>query len=238
MQHLALSISQFYILHFKFFILYSLPYFKEKEYPVLLEFMKQHPFVVLCGTDVNQKPVATQVPVLFDIRDGQLFLTGHIMRQTDHHKAFMENPEALVLFTGPHTYVSASWYTDPRQGSTWNYMTVHARGTLTFLPEEALHRVLERLTALFENNEQSPSLFGKLPESYINRLVPAITAFEIAVQSIENVFKLSQNRDEKSFINIIGKLMQGNEDAQLIAAEMKKRQAALYANNTFQNDET
>jgi transcriptional regulator len=91
---------------------------------------------------------------------------------------------------------------------------------------------------LFENNEQSPSLFGKLPTEYINRLVPAITAFEIAVQSIENVFKLSQNRDEQSYINIIGKLMEGNEDAQVIAAEMKKRQVALYANKTIQNDAT
>ena len=199
--------------------------------------MQQHPFVVLCGADANRKPVATQVPVLFDMRDGQLFLTGHIMRQTDHHKAFIENPEVLVLFTGPHTYVSASWYTDPRQGSTWNYMTVHARGTLRFLPEENLHGILERLTALFENNDQSPSLFGKLPGEYIKRLVPAITAFEIAVTSIENVFKLSQNRDEESYINIIGKLMQGNEDAQIIAGEMKKRQAALYSNNSFQNEE-
>ena len=217
--------------------MYNLPYFKEKEFPVLLDFMKQHPFVVLCGTDSNGKPVATQVPVLFDMRDDQLFLTGHIMRQTDHHKAFMVNPDALVLFTGPHTYVSASWYTDPRQGSTWNYMTVHARGVLKFLPQENLHLVLERLTALFENNDQSPSLFGKLPEEYVKRLVPAITAFEIAVTSIENVFKLSQNRDERSYENIIGRLMKGNEDAQIIAAEMRKRQAALYANNTIQNEE-
>ena len=218
--------------------MYNLPYFKEKEFPVLMEFMHQHPFVVLCGTDAANKPVATQVPVLFDMRDDQLFLTGHMMRQTDHHKAFLQNADALALFTGPHTYVSASWYTDPRQGSTWNYMTVHARGKLSFLPPESLHKVLERTTALFENNEQSPSLFGKLPTEYINRLVPAITAFEIAVQSIENVFKLSQNRDEQSYINIIGKLMEGNEDAQVIAAEMKKRQVALYANKTIQNDAT
>ena len=205
---------------------------------MLLDFMKQHPFVVLCGADANKEPVATQVPVLFDMRDGQLFLTGHMMRQTDHHKAFVSNPEALVLFTGPHTYVSASWYTDPHQGSTWNYMTVHARGRLQFLPESRLRVLLERTTALFENNDQSPSLFGQLPPAYVNRLIPAITAFEIAVQSIENVFKLSQNRDEESYINIIGKLMGGNEDAQVIATEMKKRQAALYANNSFQNDET
>lgn len=218
--------------------MYNLPYFKEKDFPVLLDFMKQHPFVVLCGTDGNNKPVATQVPVLFDMREDQLFLTGHMMRQTDHQKAFMVNPEALVLFTGPHTYVSASWYTDPRQGSTWNYMTVHARGKLSFLPQEQLHQVLERTTALFENNDQSPSLFGKLPQEYVKRLVPAITAFEITVQSIENVFKLSQNRDEESYINIISRLMQGNEDAQIIAYEMKKRQAALYANNTLQNDAT
>ena len=216
--------------------MYNLPYFKEKNFEVLYDFMKQHPFVVLCGVSERKEPVATQVPVLLETRGDQLFLVGHMMKQTDHHKAYLVSDQALVLFTGAHTYVSASWYTDPLQGSTWNYMTVHARGKLSFLPHDQLFSILERITALFENNSDSPSLVHKLPKEYVTRLSQAIVAFEIAVTSVENVFKLSQNRDEGSYSTIINQLMQGNDGARAIALEMKKREAGLFASNHTEND--
>ena len=68
--------------------MYSLPYFKEGDQEVVLEFMRKHPFVFLTGVNEESKPVATQVPVFIDEKDGKLFLTGHIMRNNDHHKAF------------------------------------------------------------------------------------------------------------------------------------------------------
>src|ERR1700755_3197637 len=108
--------------------MYSLPYFKENDEKEVLRFMHDHPFVTLCGSDASGKPVATQVPVLLKERDGFLFLEAHIMKNTDHHKAFVQNPQALALFTGAHTYVSASWYSNPNQASTWNYVSVHATG--------------------------------------------------------------------------------------------------------------
>src|ERR1700733_4870581 len=129
--------------------MYNLPYYKEKDAAVVLEFMKQHPFAVLMGVDAEQKPVATQVPFLFVEKEGQLYLRGHIMKGNDHHKAFSENKNVMALFTGPHTYVSSSWYTNPQQGSTWNYMTVQAKGELSFLPEEDLPGVLNELTDFF-----------------------------------------------------------------------------------------
>ncbi|HUR11394.1 MAG TPA: FMN-binding negative transcriptional regulator [Flavitalea sp.] len=208
--------------------MYNLPYFKEQDETVIIEFMKQHPFVVLCGCNGIHQPVATQVPVLVDIREEKIYLTGHMMKQTDHHKAFEINKQALVLFTGPHTYVSASWYTKMQQASTWNYMTIHAKGLIKFLPEERLYAVLERTTALFENNDQSPSLVPHLPSEYVSSLSKAIIAFEIEVASLENVFKLSQNRDAESYNNIINKLKTGNEDARQIAGEMQKRAGALF----------
>jgi transcriptional regulator len=94
--------------------------------------MREHPFVFLTGVNEENKPVATQVPVFIDERDGKLFLTGHIMRNTDHHKALKKNPNVLAVFTGPHVYVSDTWYDDPQQASTWNYMSVHAKGTIRF----------------------------------------------------------------------------------------------------------
>jgi transcriptional regulator len=110
--------------------MYNLPYFKEKKSERLLSFMADHPFVVLSGSGPEGIPVATQLPVLLDEHEGRAVLAGHFMRNTDHHKAFSANPNVLVLFTGPHCYVSASWYTDPATASTWNYMTVQIQGRI------------------------------------------------------------------------------------------------------------
>jgi transcriptional regulator len=166
--------------------------------------------------------------VFIDESDGKLYLTGHIMKKTDHHLAFMKNPNALAVFTGPHTYVSASLYTDPQQASTWNYMSVHARGILTFSDEQELLDILKRTTSHFENNPDSPSLFDKLPPEYIEKLVHAIVAFKIEVTWIDHVFKLSQNRDEESYHAIINKLQQSDDDSRKIAAEMEKRTSQVF----------
>jgi len=112
--------------------MYNLPYFKEPDAAEVIRFMKEHPFIFLSGADAANKPVVTQVPVFIDEKEGKLFLTGHIMRQTDHSIALEQNPNVLAVFTGPQTYVSATWYTNPHMGSTWNYMSVHAAGTIRF----------------------------------------------------------------------------------------------------------
>jgi transcriptional regulator len=172
--------------------------------------------------------VATHVPLLIEEREGKLILYGHIMRKTDHHQAFLHNPNVLAIFSGPHTYVSASWYSDPKQASTWNYMTVHARGVLQFLGDDALLEILKKTTAHFENNTLSPSLFEKLPQEYISRLVKSIIAFAVEVNAIDNVFKLSQNRDEKSYHNIIEQLQKGDALSGHIASEMEHRSSQLF----------
>lgn len=200
--------------------MYNLPYFKAQDNKEVLEFMHKNPFIILCGCDENNKPVATQVPVLIEQRDDALYLLGHIMNNTDHHKAFIKNHNVLAIFNGPHTYVSASLYSNPQTGSTWNYITAHVKGLLSFLSKEKLLEILERTTARFENNENSPASFKRLPADYVKQLVPAISAFEIKVISIENVFKLSQNRNEESFENIIRHLSKQDEDAKTIAEEM------------------
>ena len=209
--------------------MYSLPYFKEYDPEVVMEFMRQHPFVMLTGCRADNKPVATQVPLLLDQRGDKLFLLGHMMRQTDHHKAFEKNPQALAVFNSPHTSVSASWYDNPSQASTWNYIAVHVRGILQFLDADGLVDVLKKTTLHFENNNtESPTVFDNLPEEYTSRLMKAIIAFEIEVQEIENVFKLSQNRDEKSFHVIMDKLQQQDQQGAYIANEMKRRVNSLF----------
>lgn len=209
--------------------MYNLPHYKAKDEAEVIAFMKEHPFITLIGTSADLQPVATQVPVLVDEKDGRIFLRGHIMRNNDHHLAFEKNKSVLALFTSPHTYVSASWYTNKQQGSTWNYMTVQAAGTLRFLSLEELVQLLADLTTHFEGNAASPASFEKIPQDYIDRMTKAIVAFEIEVTSLEHVFKLSQNRDQASFNEIVAQLGNGDGSAQFIAGEMKKRQSRFFA---------
>ena len=208
--------------------MYNLPYFKEKDQQVILDFIHQHPFAFLTGCSEDGKPVATQIPVFIDAREGKLFLSGHIMKNTDHHRAFLYNPNVLAVFSGPHTYVSASWYEKKEQASTWNYMSVHAKGLLKFLDEPSLLDVLKRTTNHFENNPYSGANFEDLPAEYVQRLAKAIIAFEVEVQEIDNVFKLSQNHNEKTYYNIIEKLDEQDAGGNRIADEMRQRTKQLF----------
>ncbi len=212
--------------------MYNLPEFKEPSQELIMKFIHEHPFAFITGCSAEGKPVATQIPVFIEDRDGCLFLTGHMMRNTDHHKAMAANPNVLCVFTGHHTYVSATWYSDPHQASTWNYMSVHVRGTMRFLDEQGLIDVMKKTTLHFENNDpHSSTVYDNLPHDYRDKLMKAIVGFEVKVESIDHVFKLSQNRDRESYQRIIKKLDTGDADAKTIAAEMKLRENDLYPGN-------
>jgi transcriptional regulator len=209
--------------------MYNLPYYKEKDAELVKQFIREHPFAFLAGSDAANMPVATQVPVFIDERDDKVFLTGHIMRNTDHHKAFEENSNVLAVFTGPHTYVSATWYDNPHQASTWNYMSVHAKGIIRFGNAEELVAVLKRLSLHYENNnEASTTIFDNLPADYRGHLMKAIVAFEIEITSMDHVFKLSQNRDEKSYDNIARELKKQGGDGKEIAELMEQRKSKVF----------
>jgi len=212
--------------------MYDLPYFKESDENTILNFIAEHPFALLTGSYKNGKPVVTQIPVFIEDNNGEKVLRGHFMKNTDHHKAFSENPNVLVVFTGPHSYVSATWYDNPHQASTWNYMSVHVHGMLKFPDESGLIDVLRKTTLHFEkNNKTSSTIYDNLSTEYTGKLIKAITAFEIEITSIENVFKLSQNRDPKSYNNIIEELKKRDHNAVQIAEEMERRKRDLFPEN-------
>ncbi len=208
--------------------MYDLPHHKEKNHDEVIQFMKDHPFAFITGSDGANRPVATQIPVFIDEKDGKYFLSGHIMRNTDHHKAFEQNKNVLAIFTGPHTYVSATWYTKP-VGSTWNYMSVHANGTIRFGDTDELRSILQRLTLYYEdNNAASTTVFDNLPSEYTERMMRAIVPFEIEINDLQHVFKLSQDRDEKSYDNIVFELKKKGGDAKVIAEIMEKRKSKVF----------
>lgn len=202
--------------------MYDIPYFKAGHPDEVLSYMKAHPFALICGADGKGIPVATQVPLLFERRAEQLFLQGHFMKKQDHTVAFHQNPNVLAVFSGAHSYVSASWYTDKQIASTWNYQTVQAAGILQFQNEVFLEQLLTRLTKTFEK-PGSTSLVQDMDPHYLHQMMQAIVAFEVEVHSVRHVFKLSQNRDKISQENIISELSLQDANAQEIARTMKEK---------------
>ncbi|MBS1518348.1 MAG: FMN-binding negative transcriptional regulator [Bacteroidetes bacterium] len=209
--------------------MYDLPYHKEKNEQKIRDFISRYPFAFLSGCDAENKPVVTQLPVFIEEKRGKKILRGHIMKNTDHHRAFLKNQNVLAVFTGHHTYVSGTWYSNPHTPSTWNYMSVHAEGVIRFLDDNALKDVLRMTTIHFEdNNQNSETVFDNLPSEYTERLMKAIVAFEIEILKLDTVFKLSQDRDEESYKNIIKKLREKDESGKVIADEMEKRTAEVF----------
>jgi len=209
--------------------MYDLPYHKEKNETVIKEFIDANPFAYLSGCDKDNKPAATQVPVFIEEENGRKFLRGHIMKNTDHHKAFMHNPNVLAVFSGHHTYVSGTWYSDPHLPSTWNYMSVHAKGVIKFLDDEALISILRKTSMHFENyNKMSSTVFDNLDKEFKERMMKAIVAFEVEVIKLDNVFKLSQDRDAESYENIKKELTKQGGSGKIIADEMEKRTKELF----------
>ena len=201
--------------------MYKFSYYTEQDQQKVIAFMKENPFALITGHGENY-PVATQIPLAIKLKDDKIFLEGHMMRKTDHHLAFEKNNNVLVLFTGPHCFVSASWYTDPHMGSTWNYMTVHAKGKISFTDEEGTRNAVKALSDKYAGTS-SQSAFDNLPKEYIDHMVKAIVGFSIEVEELDNVFKLSQNRDEASQKNIIEQLRKRSDgNSVAIANEMEK----------------
>jgi len=203
--------------------MYDYPHYKENDVHKVIAFMKKNPFAMIIGSRKNGRLEATQIPLLVEEKEGKIFLQGHMARKSDHHQALMENPDALIIFTGAHTYVSATWYTtNPKMGSTWNYIAIHARGKVKWMSESGLKEMMQRLSLHFEKGDQSSStVYNNLPDEYTSKMIKAIDGFCVEVTELDNVHKLSQNRDEISYDNIVTELNKQTGDAKEIAELMK-----------------
>lgn len=201
--------------------MYKPKMYTESDSSKIWTFIEAHPFAFITSSDASGQPVATQVPLI--LSEGKKSLRGHIMKHTDHHKAFLDNPQVLVVFSGPNAYISGSWYSKPNVASTWNYMSVQLRGTLKFLEENEFIKLMKNFTLKFEGgNQSSPTIYNNIPEDYLKQHMQAITGFEIYIDKIEATFKLSQNKDKESFANILKELNNKSHQEQWLAEEMQK----------------
>jgi transcriptional regulator len=172
--------------------MYTPPLFREDRPEVMEALLREYPLatlVVMLGDGME----ATHVPLL--LRDG--VLVGHVARGNPIARA--DGAAAIAIFQGPQHYVSPGFYAtkadDPRVVPTWNYVAVHAHGTLrTFTEPERLRAVVADLTAHFEGQRAAPWHIDDAPGDYIDKMLGAITGIEIGVERLEGKWKVSQNR--------------------------------------------
>ncbi len=173
--------------------------FAENDPAALHEIMRENGFALLVSGTANG-PTASHLPITVEIGgDGAATLVGHMARANPHWKALEADPRAMVVFSGPHAYVSPSWYgsgTGPAV-PTWNYVAVHAYGRARLIESAAaLEEMMERLVAIYEDGRRPKWQMASLPEDYKDGRLNGIVGFEIPVDRLEGKLKLSQNRPQ------------------------------------------
>jgi len=166
--------------------------------------MRANPFAILISTTADG-PFATHLPVVIRESGDQLIIRGHVAKANPHWRYLEQQPSCLIIFHGPHAYVSPTNYTTRENVPTWNYGAVHAYGNarIFFAPEELLG-VLHELIPMFEPSYAAQ--WASLSETYRERMLNHIVGFEVAVTKIEAKFKLSQNRTPEEQANVIASL--------------------------------
>jgi transcriptional regulator len=199
--------------------------FAERDVPVLHAFIEAHPLGALV-TATSAGLFATHLPLVLDRSRGAYgTLQGHVARANPHHELAGESSEALVLFTGADAYVTPSLYAskarDGKVVPTWNYVAVHAHGTLRFVSEPAaLRRHLEQLTAQHEAARPRPWSLGDAPEGYIDKQLGAIVGLEIEITRLDGKWKMSQNRPAEDVEGVIQGLGASDDPRQREVAEI------------------
>ncbi len=192
--------------------------FREEDRETILAFMRANDFAGLVTYD-GERPVATHL--LAEVVEGPEGVTiyGHMARANPQWKTFGER-EALLIFQGAHTYVSARWYNHVN-ASTWNYMIVHAYGTVREVQGEELHGLLSRLVIKHEPN--TTYRLETLPQDYVQSTIKGVFGFAMQVTRLEAAYKLSQNRDDEDHANIIRELEKREDDhSREIAGAMRE----------------
>ena len=195
--------------------------YKNENQAEIEQFLHENGFAILVN-QTNGKLWATHIPLILGTNsNGKQILIGHISKLNPQAESFKQNDEVLAIFSGSHSYISSSWY-DHENVPTWNYLAVHVYGKVRLHTYEESIEGLKKLVNKYEAKSEKPIRIEDLSEKTM-REARGIVSFEIEITSIEAQKKLSQNRDDKNYQNIISELEKTNENQAIeIAKAMKK----------------
>lgn len=191
----------------------------------LQEFMRLYPFATIVSS-TPEETVASHVPVITRSMGKTLVIAGHLARANHHWKLMNASIPALVVFHGPHGYISPTWYESTPAVPTWNYGVVHAHGLPTVKTEEAFIRgVLKDLVERHEGNHAKSWRPEMTPAQYYDQMLRAIVGFELPVTKLEGKFKLGQNRSAADRHGVIAALEDAHSPEATRLAEFMRRWA-------------
>jgi len=168
--------------------------------------IKQNPFATVISQVNDSQPFISHLPLILDGDN----LIGHMSRKNLHWQLFQKTPDCTVIFNGPHTYITPTWYKSGRDVPTWNYAVVHLHGTLELVePFKEQLDILKKFSKVFD-----PQWPFHLPNDLRgeNELTAAIVSFRFHIKKIEAKFKLSQNRPMEDFNGIMNGLAQRSDE--------------------------
>jgi len=195
---------------------------------ILIEAMQAYSFAILIGAEAASQSgakamvplVATHLPLVVKDEGPHGLLEGHFARANRHWET-LAGHETLVVFPGPHSYVSPALYSEPLSVPTWNYIAVHAHGTLELVEDEPGKEAL--LFGLMSVHEPAyAEKWRAMPADFRRSMLAEIVGFRVAIQRIEGKFKLSQNRDAADRGKVQADCAAGTEDQRALAAWMAR----------------
>ena len=186
--------------------MYSPPYNRVEDRTELLAFMQANSFAILVTGDLAASHLPAQVR---DTGDA-LVIDMHMAKNNRQWRSF-DGKEALVVFAGPHAYVSPRWYEDKERVPTWNYAAVHAYGVPKIVEDRA-HKHASQRSLVGGLDPQWLPQFDALRPEYVDMMLNGIVNFEIPVTRIETRWKLSQNRGRRE-MELIAEALEGSDDS-------------------------
>jgi len=200
--------------------MYSPPYNRVEDRAELVEFMRANNFVVLV-TGTGGTLHASHLPVTIEDSAAGLKIDMHMARNNPQWREFFDE-EALVVFSGPHAYVSPRWYEQKPRVPTWNYAAVHAYGVPGIISNQTeKHASQRRLIAALD--PQWLPKFDALPAEYVSSMLEGIVNFEIPVARIETRWKLSQNRGRREMERIAAALEKSGDSVERSLAALTRK---------------
>lgn len=184
-----------------------------------LELMRGNNFAIFV-TGSGGELQASHLVCLIEEQGNEIAIAGHMAKSNPQWQSFFDD-DVLVIFHGPHAYVSPRWYEQAERVPTWNYAAVHAYGKVRVIDaREAKHEVMRRLVAL-----QDPAWlveFDALRPEYVDSMLDGIVAFEVQVSRLETRWKLSQNRGRREQERIVAALEKSADSAARATAELTR----------------
>jgi transcriptional regulator len=200
--------------------MYTPAHFAESDLAKLHDFIEGHSFATLVSQ--GKAPFASHLPFLLE-RDVRPLgrLVGHMARANPHWSEATEQ-ETLVIFSGPHAYISPTWYEASNVVPTWNYLAVHVYGAFHIIDDPTrVNDILRRTVETYERSQPQPWEIN-VESEYLHRLTAHIVAFEIEISRIEGKWKLNQNHPRERREKVIRALEgRGGENATRIAQAMR-----------------